>query len=145
MSKPSQEYQAIAEQAALNVCNTVIPMDKVPANLLEAYANLFNELLSDEEGKFSTAWEALPTSAKGLVAQAEFHGFYIANSWLQLSRVAQDIAELADSDEAIEEKEYNNIFTRLSDASLKESVKKLKKARTDRALLNSIKAVIAGK
>ncbi|MCL1041878.1 DUF3069 domain-containing protein [Shewanella marisflavi] len=144
MSKPSQEYQAIAEQAALNVCNTVIPMDKIPSNLMEAYANLFNELLSDEEGKFGQAWDALPASAKGLLSQAEFHGFYIANAWLQLSRVAQDIAELADSDEAIEEKEYNDIFTRLSDASLKESVKKLKKARTDRALLNSIKAVIVG-
>ncbi|MCG9697737.1 DUF3069 domain-containing protein [Shewanella sp. Isolate11] len=138
------EYKQRAEQVALNVCNSVIPMDKVPANLLEAYANLCNELLEDKESKFASQWQALPASASALLPQADFHGFYIANAWLQLSRVAQDIAELADSDEAIDENEYNNIFTRLSDASLKESAKKLKKARTDRALLNSIKSVIAG-
>ncbi|QYJ87953.1 DUF3069 domain-containing protein [Shewanella mesophila] len=119
-------------------------MDKVPANLMEAYANLFNELLEDKDQKFIATWNALPSSASALLPQADFHGFYIANAWLQLSRVAQDIAELADSDEAVDENEYNNIFTRLSDASLKESAKKLKKARTDRALLNSIKSVIAG-
>ncbi|MDX1282891.1 DUF3069 domain-containing protein [Shewanella colwelliana] len=138
------DYKQRTELVALNVCNSVIPMDKVPANLLEAYANLCNELLEDGDEKFITAWEALPASATALLPQADFHGFYIANAWLQLSRVAQDIAELADSDEAIDENEYNNIFTRLSDASLKESVKKLKKARTDRALLNSIKSVIEG-
>ncbi|MCZ4339256.1 DUF3069 domain-containing protein [Shewanella colwelliana] len=140
----NSDYKQRAELVALNVCNSVIPMDKVPANLLEAYANLCNELLEDSDEKFITAWEALPASAMALLPQADFHGFYIANAWLQLSRVAQDIAELADSDEAIDENEYNNIFTRLSDASLKESAKKLKKARTDRALLNSIKSVIEG-
>ena len=51
---------------------------------------------------------------------------------------------MAESDEAIEEKEYDGIFTRLSDSALKESSRKLKKARTDRAMLNSIKQVIAG-
>ncbi|MCE9680569.1 DUF3069 domain-containing protein [Shewanella sp. AS1] len=137
-----KQYQARAEQVALNVCNHVIPMDKVPANLMEAYANLCQELLEDKEQKFADQWQAMPASAKALLPQADFHGFYIANAWLQLSRVAQDIAELAETDEAIDEKEYNNIFTRLSDASLKESVKKLKKARTDRALLNNIKSVI---
>ncbi len=140
----SPEYQQRAEQVALNVCNSVIPMDKVPSNLMEAYANLCHELLEDADQKFADLWQSLPVSAKGLLAQEDFHGFYIANAWLQLSRVAQDIAELADSDEAIDEKEYNNIFTRLSEASLKECAKKLKKARTDRALLNSIKSVIAG-
>ncbi|GIU44539.1 DUF3069 domain-containing protein [Shewanella colwelliana] len=140
----NSDYKQRTELVALNVCNSVIPMDKVPANLLEAYANLCNELLEDGDEKFITAWEALPASATALLPQADFHGFYIANAWLQLSRVAQDIAELADSDEAIDENEYNNIFTRLSDASLKESAKKLKKARTDRALLNSIKSVIEG-
>ncbi|QYK03222.1 DUF3069 domain-containing protein [Shewanella psychrotolerans] len=119
-------------------------MDQVPANLMEAYANLFNELLEDKDLKFAATWDALPPSASVLLPKEDFHGFYIANAWLQLSRVAQDIAELADSDEAIDENEYNDIFTRLSEASLKESAKKLKKARTDRALLNSIKAVIAG-
>lgn len=140
----NSEYRERAEKVAFNVCNHVIPMDKVPANLLEAYANLFNELLEDKEQKFAAMWSALPSSACALLPQADFHGFYIANAWLQLSRVAQDIAELADSDEAVDENEYNNIFTRLSDASLKESAKKLKKARTDRALLNNIKSVIAG-
>ena len=52
---------------------------------------------------------------------------------------------MAETDDEIAEKEYNGIFTRLADASLKESVRKLKKARTDRSMLNSIKAVIAGK
>ncbi|WP_258405295.1 DUF3069 domain-containing protein [Shewanella mesophila] len=140
----NSEYKQRAEIVAFNVCNHVIPMDKVPANLMEAYANLFNELLEDKDQKFIATWNALPSSASALLPQADFHGFYIANAWLQLSRVAQDIAELADSDEAVDENEYNNIFTRLSDASLKESAKKLKKARTDRALLNSIKSVIAG-
>jgi len=139
----NSEYKERAEIVAFNVCNHVIPMDKVPANLMEAYANLFNELLEDKDQKFIATWNALPSSASALLPQADFHGFYIANAWLQLSRVAQDIAELADSDEAVDENEYNNIFTRLSDASLKESAKKLKKARTDRALLNSIKSVIA--
>ncbi|WP_394205768.1 DUF3069 domain-containing protein [Shewanella waksmanii] len=139
-----QNYNDQVQQVALNVCNSVIPMDKVPESLLEAYANLCNELLQDKDEKFNSAWQGLPASAQKLIPQADFHGFYIANAWLQLSRVAQDIAELADSDDAIDEKEYNGIFTRLSDASLKESVKKLKKARTDRALLNSIKTVIAG-
>ncbi|GIU49463.1 DUF3069 domain-containing protein [Shewanella algidipiscicola] len=144
MNYQSQAYQQRAQQVALNVCNSVIPMDKVPANLMEAYANLCQELIEDKDQKFAAVWDALPASASALLPQADFHGFYIANAWLQLSRVAQDIAELADSDEAIDEKEYNNIFARLSDASLKESAKKLKKARTDRALLNSIKSVIGG-
>lgn len=136
------EYKQRAELVALNVCNTVIPMDKVPANLMQAYANLCHELLEDKDEKFAATWHALPASAMALLAKEDFHGFYIANTWLQLSRVAQDIAELADSDEAIDENEYKHIFTRLSEASLKESVKKLKRARTDRALLNSIKSVI---
>jgi hypothetical protein len=62
---------------------------------------------------------------------------------LQLSRVAQEISEQADTDSAIQEQEYNGIFTRLADESLKESLRKLKKARTDRALLNSFKQVMA--
>ncbi|WP_076414510.1 DUF3069 domain-containing protein [Shewanella sp. UCD-KL12] len=145
MIEITPEYKTRVEQVSLNVCNVVIPMDKIPENLLEAYANLCNELLEDSDEKFIKGWEALPKSAKSLLPQSDFHGFYIANAWLQLSRVAQDISEAADSDDAIDEKEYNGIFTRISDDSLKESAKKLKKARTDRALLNSIRAVIEGK
>ena len=137
-------YVKQVETVSLNVCNSVMPMTQIPENLLEAYANLCNELIEDKDQKFSTAWSALPNSAKSLLPQAEFHGFYIANAWFQLSRVAQDIAEMADTDEAINEKEYDGIFTRLSDSALKESSRKLKKARTDRAMLNSIKQVIAG-
>ncbi len=145
MIEITPEYKARVELVSLNVCNVVIPMDKIPENLLEAYANLCNELLEDSDEKFIKGWEALPKSARALLPQSDFHGFYIANAWLQLSRVAQDISDAAETDEAIDEKEYNGIFTRISDDSLKESAKKLKKARTDRALLNSIKAVIEGK
>ncbi|QFU24062.1 DUF3069 domain-containing protein [Shewanella eurypsychrophilus] len=145
MIEITPEYKARVELVSLNVCNVVMPMDQIPENLLEAYANLCNELLEDSDEKFIKGWEAQPKSARALLPQTDFHGFYIANAWLQLSRVAQDISDAADSDEAIDEKEYNGIFTKISDESLKESIKKLKKARTDRALLNSIKAVIEGK
>ncbi|WP_299492648.1 DUF3069 domain-containing protein [uncultured Shewanella sp.] len=137
-------YLKQVETVSLNVCNSVMPMTQLPENLFEAYANLCNELIEDKENKFSTTWNNLPSSAKKLLPQADFHGFYIANAWFQLSRVAQDIADMADSDDAINEKEYDGIFTRLSDSALKESSRKLKKARTDRAMLNSIKQVIAG-
>lgn len=139
------EYKARVEQVSLNVSNVVIPMDKLPDNLLEAYANLCNELVEDSDEKFAKGWEALPKSAKALLPQADFHGFYIANAWLQLSRVAQNISEVADSDDAIAEDEYSNIFTKISDESFKDSAKKLKKSRTNRALLNSLRAVIDGK
>lgn len=145
MIEITPEYKARVEQVSLNVCNVVMPMDKIPENLLEAYANLCNELLEDSDEKFIKGWEALANSARALLPQADFHGFYIANAWLQLSRVAQDISDAADSDGAVDEKEYNGIFTKISDESLKESAKKLKKARTDRALLNSIRAVVDGK
>ncbi|ACA87259.1 DUF3069 domain-containing protein [Shewanella woodyi] len=145
MIEITPEYKARVEQVSLNVCNLVIPMDQIPQNLFEAYANLCNELLEDSDEKFIKGWEALPNSAKALLPQEDFHGFYIANAWLQLSRVAQDISEAADTDDAIAENEYSGIFTRISDESLKESSKKLKKARTNRALLNSIRAVVDGK
>ena len=145
MTEVNAEYRARAELVALNVCNTVMPMDQIPENLLEAYANLCNELIEDTDLKFNSGWDALPAIAKALLPKEDFHGFYIANAWFQLSRVAQDIAEMAETDDEIAEKEYNGIFTRLSDASLKESVRKLKKSRTDRSMLNSIKAVIEGK
>ncbi|GGI70095.1 DUF3069 domain-containing protein [Shewanella gelidii] len=142
MNTEQAEYKLRAEKVALNVTSMVLPMDSLPESLVEAYANLFEELLADEEQKFEKVWTSLPASATKLVEKVDFHGFYIANAWLQLSRVAQDIAELADSDDAIQEHEYNDIFTRLAETSLKESAKKLKKARTDRVLLNSMLDVI---
>ena len=143
MAEVSVEYRETAERISYNVANKVLPMAKLPESLLAAYQGLCAELLEDRETKFSQAWDALPASARNLMPQAEFHGFYIANAWLHLSRVAQEISEQADTDEAINEKEYNGIFTRLADESLKESLRKLKKARTDRSMLNSFKQVMA--
>lgn len=139
----SDSYRKTAEQVSFNVANKVLPMATLPESLLEAYQGLYTELLEDREGKFSQAWASLPASARNLMEQAAFHGFYIANAWLQLSRVAQEISEQADTDSAIQEQEYNGIFTRLANESLKESLRKLKKARTDRSMLNSFKQVMA--
>ncbi|MGL4515209.1 MAG: DUF3069 domain-containing protein, partial [Shewanella sp.] len=115
----------------------------MPESLVAAYQGLLAELLQDKDASFSQAWQALPASAQQLMPQAQFHGFYIANAWLQLSRVAQEISEQADTEEAINEKEYDGIFSRLAQQSLKECVRKLKKARTDRSMLNSFKQVMA--
>ncbi|MEI6859560.1 MAG: DUF3069 domain-containing protein [Shewanella sp.] len=145
MIEITQVYKTRIEQVSLNVCNVVLPMDKLPDNLLEAYASLCQKLIEDSDEKFIKIWRALPNSAKAQLPQADFHGFYIANAWIQLSRVAQDMSEMAESDESIDEKEYKGIFTRIADDSLKDCSKKLKKSRTDRRLLNSIKAVIDGK
>lgn len=143
MSELSAAYRETVQQISDNVANKVLPMAKLPESLLAAYQSLCAELLQDKDAKFSQAWAALPTSARNLMPQAEFHGFYIANAWLQLSRVAQEISAQADTDEAINEEEYNGIFTRLADESLKESLRKLKKARTDRSMFNSFKQVMA--
>lgn len=143
MTEISVAYRETVEKISYNVANKVLPMAKLPESLLVAYQGLCAELLEDRKGKFNQAWEGLPASARNLMPQADFHGFYIANAWLQLSRVAQEISEQADTDEAIDEKEYNGIFTRLADESLKESLRKLKKARTDRSMLNSFKQVMA--
>lgn len=143
MSYLSDSYRKTAEQVSFNVSNKVLPMATLPESLLEAYQGLYTELLEDREGKFNQAWASLPASARNLMEQAAFHGFYIANAWLQLSRVAQEISEQADTDSAIQEQEYNGIFTRLANESLKESLRKLKKARTDRSMLNSFKQVMA--
>lgn len=143
MTEIAAEYRATVEQVSFNVANKVLPMAKLPEGLLAAYQSLCAELLEDREAKFSQAWQALPASARNIMTQAEFQGFYIANAWLQLSRVAQEISEQADTDDEIKEQEYNGIFTRLADESLKESLRKLKKARTDRSMLNSFKQVMA--
>ncbi|MCC4832787.1 DUF3069 domain-containing protein [Shewanella sp. 1_MG-2023] len=143
MSHVTEEYKATAKQVSFNVANKVLPMDKLPETLLEAYEGLFKELIEDNAGLFNKSWQAMPASAQKLMPQAEFHGFYIANAWMQLSRVAQEIADDADSDEAIDEKEYDGVFGRLAEQSLKESIRKLKKARTDRSMLNSFKQVMS--
>ncbi|NMH66418.1 DUF3069 domain-containing protein [Shewanella salipaludis] len=143
MSEVSASYRDTAEQVAFNVANKVLPMAQLPESLAEAYQGLFNELLEDRAMAFGKAWDALPASARGLMEKAAFHGFYIANAWLQLSRVAQEIADQAETEEAMDEKEYNGVFGRLAEQSLKESLRKLKKARTDRSMLNSFKQVMA--
>ncbi|GAB1046657.1 MAG: DUF3069 domain-containing protein [Shewanella algae] len=136
MTQVDAQYRQQARSAAINICSQVLPMDKLPTALKEAYDNLFEELLDDKQSEFKQAWDKLPPSAAN-------HGFFIASAWLQLSLMAQDIAQLADTDEAIAEKEYGGMFERISQSALKESVRKLKKARTDRRLLNSIRDVIA--
>jgi hypothetical protein len=143
MSELSASYRETVEQVSYHVASKVLPMAKLPEGLFAVYQNLCAELLEDREAKFSQAWQALPASARNLMLQAEFHGFYIANAWLQLSRIGQAISEQAESDDAVQEQEYNDIFVRLADGALKDSVRKLKKARTDRAMLNSIKQVMA--
>ncbi|MGI2259297.1 DUF3069 domain-containing protein [Shewanella sp. GXUN23E] len=137
------DYQTTALTVAMNVASKVMPMDKLPENLKSAYDDLAAQLLKDEQQVFASQWNALPASAKKLMTQAEFHGFFIAQSWLKLSMAGQQLAELADTDDAIAEKEYQGIFANLIEDALKESLKKLKKARTDRSMLNSFRQVMA--
>ncbi|MCL1114375.1 DUF3069 domain-containing protein [Shewanella basaltis] len=143
MSKVDQEYEKVARQISYNVANKVLPMDQLPQTLQEAYDGLFNELVADKANVFAQAWAALPASAQKLFTQAEFHGFYIANAWMQLSRVAQEIADSADSEEEMNNNEYDGVFGRLAEQSLKECLRKLKKARTDRSMFNSFKQVMS--
>ncbi|MGB6137599.1 MAG: DUF3069 domain-containing protein [Shewanella sp.] len=143
MSNVDQQYQDVAKQVSFNVANKVLPMDQLPETLLEAYEGLFKELLADNANAFTQAWDALPGSAQKLMTKAEFHGFYIANAWMQLSRVAQEIADSADSEEEMNNNEYDGVFGRLAEQSLKECLRKLKKARTDRSMLNSFKQVMS--
>lgn len=143
MSSVNPEYKAIAQRIAFNVANKVLPMAKLPETLAEAYEGLFNELIEDKAQLFTRSWEAMPASAQKLMPKAEFHGFYIANAWMQLSRVAQEIADSADSEEEMNNNEYDGVFGRLAEQSLKECLRKLKKARTDRSMLNSFKQVMA--
>jgi len=143
MTAVDQPYQQVAKQVSYNVANKVLPMAKLPETLLEAYEGLFKELMDDKTEAFTHAWNALPASAQKLMAKAEFHGFYIANAWMQLSRVAQELADSADSEEEMNNNEYDGVFGRLAEQSLKECVRKLKKARTDRALLNSFRQVMS--
>ncbi|QDE32305.1 DUF3069 domain-containing protein [Shewanella polaris] len=143
MTKVDQQYLEIAKQVSYNVANKVLPMDILPETLQEAYEGLFKELIEDKANGFAHAWDALPASAQKLMTKAEFHGFYIANAWMQLSRVAQEIADSADSEEEMNNNEYDGVFGRLAEQSLKECLRKLKKARTDRSLLNSFKQVMS--
>ncbi|MDF0534063.1 DUF3069 domain-containing protein [Shewanella sp. A32] len=142
MSQVDALYREQAHTAAVNICATVLPMAKLPAGLKEAYDSLFEELLADSDAQFAEAWANLPASASKLLPQSSFHGFYIASAWLQLSLIGQQIAEQADSDKAIDEQEYNGIYARIAKEALRESVRKIKKARTDRRLLNSMRHVI---
>jgi hypothetical protein len=143
VSQVSQEYRTAAHTIAFNVANKVLPMAKLPDTLAQAYEGLFNELIEDKAGLFSRSWDALPASAQKIMAKEAFHGFYIANAWMQLSRVAQEIADSNDSEEDMNNNEYDGVFGRLAEQSLRECLRKLKKARTDRSMLNSFKQVMA--
>lgn len=143
MNQVSSEYQAVAKSIAFNVANKVLPMAKLPETLAQAYDGLFNELIEDRTELFTRSWDALPASAQKLMLKAEFHGFYIANAWMQLSRVAQEIADSAENEEEMNNNEYDGVFGRLAEQSLKECLRKLKKARTERSMLNSFKQVMA--
>ena len=138
-----QTYKETAKTVCYNVANKVLPMDQLPDGLKEAYEGMFEELIADKAHAFSLAWNKLPPSAQKLMSQAEFHGFYIANAWMQLSRVAQEIADSNDTEEEMNDKEYDGVFGRLAEQSLRECLRKLKKARTDRVMLNSFKKVMA--
>lgn len=143
MTSFSDKYKATASIAARNVVSKVMPINEMPQNLLEAYEDLAKPLLADEDGFFIYAWTNLPISAQNLLEQAQFHGFFIGQAWLRLSMAGQEIAELANTGDAIDEKEYQGVFARLIEDALKDSLKKLKKARTDKAILNGFKRAIA--
>jgi hypothetical protein len=143
MTAVDQQYQQVVKQVSYNVANKVLPMAKLPETLLEAYEGLFKELMDDKANAFTNAWNALPASAQKLMTKAEFHGFYIANAWMQLSQAAQEIADSAESEEEMNNNEYDGVFGRLAEQSLKECLRKLKKARTDRPLLNSFRQVMS--
>ncbi|MCL1141329.1 DUF3069 domain-containing protein [Shewanella gaetbuli] len=138
-----QDYKDIAKKVSFNVANKVLPMNELPDSLKQAYDGMFEELIADKAGAFAQGWDKLPASAQRLITQAEFHGFYIANAWMQLSRVAQEIADSNDTEEEMSDKEYDGVFGRLAEQSLKECFRKLKKARTDRVMLNSLNKVMA--
>lgn len=138
MNQFSEQYITTATQSAKNVVRKIMPMDEMPQNLLEAYDDLTASLLNDENGVFVATWDSLPASAQKMIDQATFHGFFIGQSWLKLSIAGQEIAELANSDDAIDEKAYQGVFASLIDDTLKESIKLLKKSRTDRSLLNKL-------
>ncbi|MFQ6370901.1 DUF3069 domain-containing protein [Shewanella sp. YIC-542] len=142
MSEVDHLYREQAHHAAVNICGSVLPLDKLPDALKSAYDSLFEELLADNDAVFAEAWQTLPPSARKLLPQSSFHGFYIASAWLQLSMIGQQLAEQADTDNAIDEQQYNGIYARIAQEALRESVRKLKKARTDRRLYNSMRQVM---
>lgn len=143
MSQQTPEYREHAYTAAVNICGTVLPMDKLPEGLREAYDSLFDELLADNTATFEEAWISLPASATKLLPKAHFHGFFIAAAWLQLSMVGQQLAEKqGDSGQELSQQDTDGIYARIAKDALRESIRKLKKARTDRRLLNSMREVI---
>lgn len=141
MNSPTEAYIETATKVAKNVVLQVMPVDDMPQNLLEAFEDLAKPLLADENGAFLASWNNLPSSAQKIISQAEFHGFFIGQAWLRLSMAGQEIADRANTDDAIDEKNYQGVFALLIQDALKDSAKKLKKARTDRTLFNSFKAL----
>lgn len=142
MFEITEAYRSRALAVSDRVAGRVIALERLPEGLMAAYRSLCDDLLADETGRFGSAWDSLPKSAASLFERAEFHGFYLANAWIQLSIVANDISELQDTDEAIAEQEYNGLYIRVADEALKESLKKLKKARTDKSMFNSMREVM---
>lgn len=76
MTQVDAQYRQQARSAAINICSQVLPMDKLPTALKEAYNNLFEELLDDKQSEFKQAWDKLPPSAAKLLPRADFHGFF---------------------------------------------------------------------
>lgn len=142
MFEITENYRSEVFSVAGSVAGRVIALERLPEPLKAAYDSLCEELLADNTLRFSRAWDGLPKSARDLFSRSQLHGFYIANAWIQLSILAQDIVERQDSDEAIAEQEYSGLYARLAEESLKESMKKLKKARTDRSMYNSMRQVM---
>ncbi|MGL4474288.1 MAG: DUF3069 domain-containing protein [Shewanella sp.] len=143
MTEVSAQYRETARLAAINVAAQVFPMNEMPESLHEAFADLYEQLMLDSDSLFATHYQAIPASARALISDAEFHGFFIGHAWLKLTMAGQEIADRQDSEDAVNEQAYAGIFAKLIEQALKESIKKLKKARTDRSMLNAIKQVIA--
>ncbi|WP_427916541.1 DUF3069 domain-containing protein [Shewanella algae] len=79
MTQVDAQYRQQARSAAINICSQVLPMDKLPTALKEAYDNLFEELLDDKQSEFKQAWDKLPPSAAKLLPRADFHGFFMVH------------------------------------------------------------------
>ena len=73
----------------------------------------------------------------------KIHNVVFDNSNIASIAVAQEIADSADSEEEMNNNEYDGVFGRLAEQSLKECLRKLKKARTDRSMFNSFKQVMS--
>lgn len=127
------EYQQTARDVAFSIAAQAMSMDEMPEELLESYLALTEKLLADEEQIFELAWQSLPNSARQLISQSVFHGVFIAKVWMNLAMAAQEMVQWDDM-EAVHEQEKAGLLDSLIAAALKDSLKQLKKARTDFSL-----------